>query len=328
MTAAGEVQTFRGPVRASDLGPTLAHEHVFVHEPELDLDLPHPEWDEDAAVEEAAAGLERLWGLGIRTVVDLTVPGLGRDVARVSRVAARTRVHLVAATGWYVTDVLPLSLRARGPGRLLGGPEPLEELFVRDVEEGIAGTTVQAAVLKVVTDAAGLTADVRRVLEAAAATHRRTGVPVSTHTHPPSRNARAQLDHLRLNGVDPRRVVLGHCGDTDDVDYLRDLADTGATLGMDRFGMEHVLPDEVRVATVLRLLALGYGDRMVLSHDAAWFSRVTPPSWRRAHAPHWHAENLPRRIVPLLRAGGAGEDDLHRLLVANPARLLAREVST
>ena len=72
---AGEVQTFRGPVAAAELGTTLIHEHVFVGHPELDLNLPHPEWDEDVAIETAVAGLERLWELGVRTVVDLTVLG-------------------------------------------------------------------------------------------------------------------------------------------------------------------------------------------------------------------------------------------------------------
>ena len=118
-------------------------------------------------------------------------------------------------------------------------------------------------------------------------------------------------------------MVLGHSGDSEDVDDLRALMDTGATLGMDRFGMEHVLPDDRRVRTVLALLRLGYADRMVLSHDAAFYSRVTPPSWRRVHAPHWHLENLPRRVLPMLRAGGATDEDLHQMLVTNPARLLA-----
>ena len=63
------VQTFRGPVPPEDLGPTLIHEHVFVGHPELDVDLPHPEWDEDVAIEAAVAGLERMWDLGVRAVI-------------------------------------------------------------------------------------------------------------------------------------------------------------------------------------------------------------------------------------------------------------------
>jgi phosphotriesterase-related protein len=318
----GEVQTFAGPVAATELGTTLIHEHVFVGHPELDLNLPHPEWDEEAAVETAVAGLERLWELGVRTVVDLTVLGLGRDVARVARVAARTRVQLVASTGYYTADVLPAYFSTHGPGRLVGGPDPLLELFVRDITEGIAGTGVRAGMLKVVTDRAGLTPDVRRVIEAAAEAHLRTGVPITTHTHAPSRNGRDQLDLLRSLGVAPERLVIGHCGDSEDLTYLRELMDAGATIGMDRFGMEHVLPDEARVATVLALLREGYADRMVLSHDAAFFSRVTPPSWRAAHVPHWRMDNIPTRIVPRLRDGGATEADLHQLLVVNPARVL------
>ena len=118
--------------------------------------------------------------------------------------------------------------------------------------------------------------------------------------------------------MDPESLVIGHCGDSEDLAYLRELMDAGATIGMDRFGMEHVLPDENRVRTVLELLRLGYADRMVLSHDAAFFSRVTPPSWRARNAPHWHMENIPRRIVPMLLDGGATQEDLDRMLVEQP----------
>jgi phosphotriesterase-related protein len=328
-----EVQTFRGPVPVEELGFTLPHEHLFVTDPQLDLDYPHPEWDEAAVVERAVRALTRLRALGVRTLVDLTVPGLGRNVARVAEVARRVPVHLVAATGWYTADTLPAFFHTHGPGRLVGGPDPLEAYFVGDIEDGIAGTEVgvgggasvkvRAAVIKVVTDRPGITEDVARVLTAAAAAHRRTGVPIVTHTHAPSRNGREQQAFLARLGVPLERVVIGHCGDSEDLGYLRELMDNGSTIGMDRFGMAHVLPDERRVAVVLELLRLGYAGRMVLSHDAAVFSRVTPPSWRAGHAPHWNFENLSRRILPMLAAGGATPEDLHRMTVLNPARLLA-----
>jgi phosphotriesterase-related protein len=301
VTAVGKVQTFRGAVDVADLGPTLTHEHIFVGDPELDLNFPHPEWDAAAMVGRAVDGLDRLWDLGIRTVVDLTVLGLGRDVRRVAEVAERARVNLVASTGYYTTDVLPPFFQTHGPGRLVDEPDPLVEFFVRDIEEGVAGTGVRAAMLKVATDRAGLTPDVERVLTAAAAAQQHTGVPITTHTHAPSQSGR----------------------DSEDLDYLRELMDAGCTIGMDRFGMEHVLPDDRRIATVGRLLQLGYADRMVLSHDAAVFSRMTPPSWRSKHAPHWQMETISRRILPRLLESGASEADLQRMLVGNPARLLA-----
>jgi phosphotriesterase-related protein len=318
----GAVATFRGPVDPAALGPTLMHEHVFVGHTELDLNHPHPEWDPDRAVDDAVDRLTRLHALGIRTVVDLTVLGLGRDVARVARVAERVPVHLVASTGYYTADVLPAYFGTHGPGRLVGGPEPLVEFFVRDIEEGIAGTGIRAGMLKVVTDEPGITRDVARVLSAAALAHRRTGVAITTHSRPDRRTGLAQQEFLLARGVPPERMIIGHSGDSEDLDQLSALMDAGSTIGMDRFGMEHLLTDDRRVATVLTLLRRGYADRMVLSHDAACFSRVTPPSWRAAHAPNWHYENLSRRVLPMLRDGGASQADLHRMLVTNPARLL------
>jgi phosphotriesterase-related protein len=316
------VQTFLGPREPDELGTTLVHEHVFVRHPELDLNLPHPEWDESLAVERAVSGLTELYALGVRTVVDLTVLGLGRDVATVREVAERVPVNLVASTGYYTSNVLPGYFHTHGPGRLVDGPDPLVELFVTDIEQGIAGTPVRAGMLKVVTDREGITEDVARVMTAAAVAHQQTGVPITTHSSPATRNGLDQQAFFRKHDVALERLVIGHSGDSEDLDYLRELMDNGSTIGMDRFGMEHVLPDERRVQTVLELLRLGYADRMVLSHDAAFFSRVTPPSWRAQLAPHWHMENLSRRILPMLQQGGATETDLHQMMVLNPRRLL------
>ncbi len=318
------VSTFRGEVAPEELGVTLIHEHVFVGAPELDLNHPHPEWDEQQAIDRAVAGLATLHGLGVRTVVDLTVLGLGRDVARVAKVAERSDVRLVASTGYYTSNVLPAFFHTHGPGLLVDGPDPLIEFFVSDIEHGIAGTGIRAGMLKVVTDREGVTRDVARVMTAAAVAHEQTGVPITTHTNAAAQNGRDQQRFLRDRGVPLDRVVIGHSGDSEDLDYLRELMDNGSTIGMDRFGMEHVLDDERRVRTVVRLVELGYADRMVLSHDAAYFSRVTPPSWRAVHAPHWTLENISRRILPMLSARGVTDAQLHQMMVLNPARLLTR----
>lgn len=301
---------------------TLIHEHVFVRSPELDVNFPHLEWDEAEAVERAVAGFKDLHALGVRTVVDLTVLGLGRDVSLVARVADRVPINLVASTGYYTASGLALDLQFRGPGRLIDGPDPLIEYFIADIEKGIAETNIRAGMLKVMASQDGISDDVARVMTAAAVAHQQTGVPITTHSHPGTRNGLDQQAFLRERGVALERVIIGHSGDSEDLVYLRALMDNGSTIGMDRFGMEHVLPDDRRVSTVLALLDLGYADRMVLSHDAAFFSRVTPPSWRAQHAPNWHMENISRRIVPMLLRAGASDGALHQMLVSNPVRLL------
>jgi len=315
--------TFTGGVSADELGETLIHEHVFVGSPELDRNLPHPEWDEQVAIEQAVAGFERLYDLGVRTVVDLTVPGLGRDVERVRLVAERVPINLIASTGYYTSDVLPQYFRTHGPGRLVGGPDPLIELFVGDIEQGIAGTGIRAGMLKVASDIEGITPDVERVFTAASVAHQQTGVPITTHSHAATAGGREQQRLLTRLGVPLDRVVIGHSGDSSDLDYLRELADNGSYLGFDRLGMEHMARDEDRIRTLLGLLELGYAERIVLSHDAAFFSRVTPPSWRAKSVPHWRMENIPLRILPRLRREGVSEDTIRMLMVDNPRRILS-----
>ncbi|MFZ0013713.1 MAG: phosphotriesterase-related protein, partial [Acidimicrobiia bacterium] len=225
---------------ASDqLGHTLMHEHIFVRNHEMEVNLPDAEWDPSSAVEDAVECLDGLYQSGVRTIVDLTVPGLGRDVALVAKVAERVPVNLVASTGWYTSNVLPIYFRFHGPDGT-AGTDALAELFVADIREGIAGVGVRAGMLKVVTDREGMTPDVERVMLAAALAHEETGVPITTHSHPASRNGLEQQAFLEGRRVPGDRIIIGHSGDTDDIDYLRELMDRGSTIGMDRFGMEHV----------------------------------------------------------------------------------------
>jgi phosphotriesterase-related protein len=204
----------------------------------------------------------------------------------------------------------------------VGGPDPLVELFIGDIEHGIAGTGIRAGMIKVASDIDGIPPDVERVFTAAAIAHQQTGIPITTHSHPASYGGREQQRLLRRLGVPLDRVVIGHSGDSGNLSYLRELADDGSFLGFDRFGMEHVRTDEERLRTLLALLELGYADRIVLSHDAAVFSRVTPPAWRARTVPNWHMENLPRRILPRLSEAGVDDALIHQLMVDNPRRVL------
>src|ERR1700712_1488482 len=166
----GQVETVRGPIDASEIGATLMHEHIFIKNPELEENFPNPEWDEEGALKVAHDGLQLLYDKGIRTLVDLTVIGLGRSIPRIQRVAADTNVHIVVATGYYTAEHLSGYFKNHGPGLRVDMPDPLDTMFLRDIQVGIADTGVKAAIIKVVTDEQGLTTDVERVLRAAART--------------------------------------------------------------------------------------------------------------------------------------------------------------
>ena len=315
-----QVSTVRGSVDVSDLGPTLMHEHIFVLNMEVMVN--HPEiWDEDLRVEDAVQKLNELKAAGIDTIVDPTVIGLGRYIPRVQKVCARTDLNVVVATGLYTYNELPFYFSLRGPGTLLNGPEPMVDMFVRDIEEGIAGTGVRAGVIKCATDAHGMTPGCERVIRACAAAHRRTGVPITTHTDVHNKSGLEQQRVLREEGVDLSRVIIGHSGDSTDLDYLQQLIDNGSYIGMDRFGIDVYLPTEDRVNVIVELCKRGHADRMVLSHDAScWLDWVEPVSdeLRQMMSPNWNFLHISRDVVPMLHERGVSQADVDRMLVGNP----------
>jgi len=316
------VETVRGPIDAGALGTTLMHEHIFVLSTELqqNYDLG---WDEEAQVAAAIERLEELKGAGVDTIVDLTVVGLGRDIERIKRVCAGTSLNVVVATGLYTYDALPHWFDYRGP--ILHQPEPMVDMFSGDITDGIKGSGVRAGILKCATDEQGVTPGVERVLRACAQTHVRTGAPISTHTHARTKRGLEQQRIFQEEGVDLTRVVIGHSGDTTDLDYLEALMAAGSYIGMDRFGVDAFLSFEDRVATVVELCRRGHADQMVLSHDAACHMDWFDPELLRRSSPRWNFLHISHDVIPALRQGGVTDEQLHAMLVDNPRRVLAGE---
>lgn len=303
------------------------HEHIFVKNPELEHNYPSPEWDEDGMHDTALAGMQALADRGFTTIVDLTVMGLGRSIERIQRVAEKSPLNIVVATGYYTQKDLPAFFHNHGPGLLAGGLDPLVDMFVRDIRDGISDTGVKAAMIKVVTDKWGITPDIERVFTAAAQAHLQTGVPITTHTNAECRGGLEQQEFFRERGVDLQHVVIGHCGDTTDVDYLCQLMDNGSPIGLDRFGMDIMASEEDRIETVVKLCNLGYADRLTLSHDASFFSVNLEPSVRSRIMPNWHHRYIPDRVLPEMRRRGVSEETIQQIMVANPARILAGKIT-
>ena len=309
------VQTLRGAVDGADLGRTLMHEHLFIVDPDVARNV-DTGWDPDQGVARAAERLTELVADGIGTVVDLTVIGLGRDVPLMLRAASQAEVHVVAATGLYSFYEIPMYFRFRRT-------DHMADCFVRDIEEGIGETGVRAGILKCATDEAGVTDGVAKVLRAVSRAHLRTGMPISTHTHAATERGLDQLRVFAEEGVDPARVVIGHSGDTADLDYLQRILDTGATLGMDRFGLDAILGFAERVATVAELCARGYAGQLVLSHDASCYTDVLSAETLRRTSPNWHLRHITRDVLPALRERGVSAEQIDAMLVDNPRRILS-----
>lgn len=319
------VQTVRGPVDSADLGRTYMHEHVFVLSADVQQNYPDEWGSEDERVTDAVEKLSELAAQGVRTIVDPTVIGLGRYIPRIQRIAEQVPdLNIVVATGCYTYDDVPFFFHHRGPAlnEALGTevPDPMVDMFVGDITDGIARTGVKAGLLKCAIDKQGPTAGVERVMRAVARTHLRTGTPITVHTHPGSGSGREVKRVLcEEEGVDPGRIVLGHSGDTTDADHLTELAETGFLLGMDRFGLNLDTTFEARADIVVEMCRRGFAERMVLSHDTACYIDWVDPGVH-AFLPQWHYLHIEKEVLPYLRAKGVTEEQITAMLVDNPRR--------
>lgn len=317
------IQTARGPIDSADLGPTLMHEHIFVLTPDVQQNYPQEWGAEDERIADAVGRLTEVAALGVQTIVDPTVVGLGRYLPRIAKVAEQVDLNIVVATGLYTYDDVPFFFHHRGPAlnEAVGAevPDPMVDMFVGDIRDGVAGTSIRAGLLKCAIDAQGMTPGVERVMRAVALAHQETGTPITVHTHPGSQQGLAVKKVLEAEGVDLRRVVLGHSGDSTDADHLSELAEAGFVLGMDRFGINLETTFEARADIVVEMCRRGYAEAMVLSQDAACYIDWIDPGVM-ALLPQWRYTHIHEEVLPYLLEHGVTQDQVDAMLVANPRR--------
>jgi len=231
------------------------HEHVMVASAGTYRD--YPELLGPNIIERAVAGLRKAKEGGIETLVDATTLDLGRNVEFLAEVSRQSGVNIIAITGWWLDWP-----------RFYDGvsPNQLADIFVREIEQGIAGTGIKAGLLKAASDIAGVTSACKIILQGVARAHLRTGVPIVLHSYSPGQVGREQLAILREEGVDLSRVKMDHSNDTTDVEYLTWLLDQGCYLGLDRYP-GRMTSSKSRTRTLKALIDLGFADRLCPSHD-------------------------------------------------------------
>lgn len=306
------VETVLGPVPASDLGVTLAHEHVLVFMGDENHHYPWLfDWEKTRArvtreLSEAKAG-------GVDTVIDLTTPDLGRDVEFVAEVAKASGMNVVVATGIW-RDV-PRSFWERDLDKIA-------DIFVREIAEGIGDTGIKAGVIKVASDAEGVTPEAERVLRGAARALKHTGCPISTHQSAPDEVGRRQVEILREEGAPMDRVCIGHSADTTDVAYLEQLLDQGVYLSMDRYPGRPGRPGwQERNETVKALLDRGWAHRVMLGHDFARGPVLAGRNDASEERPNGYL-HLSTVALPALREAGVSEQDIEQMMQATPRAFL------
>jgi phosphotriesterase-related protein len=313
------IQTVTGTCRPTDLGITLMHEHLIIGWPGWDSDTAAAPFDRRAAKRLCVDRMQELKGLGVTALVDPCPIDLGRDVEFAAEVAQASGVHIICATGLYKEESGAASY-FKFRGAFGDAVSEMTEIFVKEVKEGIGSTGIKAGVIKVATGPHQITPYERNVIIAAARAHKATGAPITTHTDEGTMG-REQLALLIEEGVDPRHVIIGHSCGSADLRYHTDMLDQGAYLGFDRFGLELLHPDRLRLASLIGLLGIGFERQIVLSHDTVWCWRGRPlPVPVEQLAPQWDPRHVLQHIVPTLREAGVAQGKIDAMLIENPRR--------
>jgi phosphotriesterase-related protein len=314
-----DVETVNGPVDVEELGPTLIHEHFRATDEAGRFQFPHL-YDEQGEWEAAIADANAVKRHGVQTVVEPSAMFLTRDAAFSKRVADEAGLNVVLATGVYTYDYLPQVLANRDE-------DAIAAIFVHEIENGIQGTGIKAAFIKCAADSPGLTPTIEKIHRAAARASKQTGRPIMAHSHPASGTGLEQMRIFEEERVDPAKIQIAHTGDTDDLDYIERLLDTGCWIGMDRYGLEIFLPTDRRNATMLALLEKGRADRMFLSQDYCstidWFPLEVQSHLKANELSKWSMTFLFEEVIPELKERGMTDDQLNQMMVENPKRWLA-----
>ena len=213
----GQVQTVLGPVAPGDLGFTLPHEHT-----KCSLWWIENRWDyweligDEPRINEELAAYKALGG---GTLVDVTPIGIGRDLTRLARLSQATGLHIVAGAGWYRQAYYPAEARI--------DRRSIDDLADEIVQEFVGGPVRPGIIGEIGTDKPWVTAQEERVFRAAARAALRTGASVTTHAVQ-SDVGLAQLTILEDEGLDPARIVIGHCDSHPRIEHWREIVRRGA----------------------------------------------------------------------------------------------------
>ncbi|HEV7199308.1 MAG TPA: phosphotriesterase-related protein [Candidatus Limnocylindria bacterium] len=304
--------TVSGPIPPESVGFALLHEHTRVSLWHIPGRFDY--WELAADELTIADELRDYRRRGGRTLVDLTVPGIGRDPERLRRLASRTGVQIVMGCGWYRGPYYPAE--ALIDRRSV---DSLADELVSEFEHGVGETGIQPGIIgEIGTDKPWISALEERVHRAAARAAIRTGMTVTTHGVQ-SAVGEAQLDIFLSEGVDPGRVVIGHADSWPDLDHYLAILDRGANLQFDFLGHRFDPVDEQRepriVELIVELLERGYGAQILLSQDVCHDMQLKVNGG-------FGYTYLQQHFLPALRTAAVGEGELERIMVENPRRIL------
>jgi phosphotriesterase-related protein len=323
-----KINTVLGPISPEDLGITLVHEHITAAYPGWECDPLSRPYDREKIGNIALRALEPVKAYGVKSIVDATVIDLNRDVDVMKKVSEKLQINIICATGRYTEAEGKWSyLKKRSETKVGDIFTELYEGFMHEITRGIGQSRIKPGVIKVCTGDNHITPLEEAALKAAAKASKETGLPIITHTENGTMGPE-QASLLIGEGVNPKRIMIGHMCGNPSLQYQLNALDQGVNVAFDRFGIELILPDKVRTATLIGLLKAGYAERIMVSHDCVGcgLGRGGKMSEDKIRlVTNWSFTHVFRNIIPALKKAGITDEQIRMITVDSPRRLFTGE---
>lgn len=307
----GTVMTVCGPVAASDLGLTLTHEHILVDFVGADA-IRSGGYDYNLVAKRAIPHLRELRQLGVDTLVECTPAYIGRDPVLLKRLSEESEVHLITNTGFYGARdgfFVPASARKMSA-------QELAAIWIDEARNGIGKSGIFPGFIKTAVNPDEISELDRRLVHAAAITHRETGLTIHSHTGRTPACGYQQLEILKEQGIDPSAWVWVHATGMQDLEDLRAAFEAGAWISFD-----NLRPDAKSVDRMLKCLRFakdnGWIDQILISHDAGWFEPNKPDGGEHRSYTVYFTHLLDR-----VAEAGLSREDLLRVSTVNAANAM------
>ena len=304
----GFVTTVTGDVPSDGIGAVLMHEHILCDFHRVTNDLNQLLDDPDLVTAE----LGHLDATPVRTVVEMTSVGLGRDLRSLREIAIRTGLNIVAGCGWYREPFFPQEVFETTS-------DGLAEILISELNEGAEDGGVRPGIIgEIGAKRVPMSPAEERVLRAGGFAQLETGVSVYTHA---SRSTVGieQAKILIGIGVPPERIVIGHADTVpwNRKEYWSELLDMGVTLGFDTLKPDFPYEVGVRIAGLTWLAEQGSLDQVVVSNDICYRSQLR--SFGGGGYPY-----CVTGFIDLLREAGFGDREFQTIFRDTPTRILQR----
>ena len=298
------IASVTGQVDPDDLGPTLPHEHLYC---DLMREFRAPGLLNDPGLMQEELG--DFASVGGQTIIECTTQDMGRDPIGLRELSEATGVTVIMGTGHYRDPYLDSGWFDRHSA------DEIADELISDIVNGAAGSGVRAGIIgEIGMNRRYMSTREERSFRAAARAHEATGVTITTHAARwPS--GMEQLDVLAEEGVDPRRVIIGHCDTVPDPGYHVAVAERGAFVQFDTIRGANEWATAQQIGYILNLREHGFLDRVLLSQDNCLRSML-----RR-----WGGKGYSYLFGEFrggLRAAGLSEVEVDRMYVRNPAEAL------